>query len=112
MKHGIYIIGIALLLVSCGRQQQAKSVVKDFMKEQLQKDVSYIDFSDVDSTHAFTDSLILRLRQQGLQGVTYHEYRGRTLLHIRVKYLEGQDSCSTTFYLDPEIQGVVVYKDN
>ena len=49
----IYIIGVALLLfASCGRQQQAKSSIKDFVETQLHRDASYIDFSSVDSTRA------------------------------------------------------------
>ncbi len=114
IKRNIIFLGaILLLFVSCGRQQQAKSVLKDFMSAQLHRgDVSYLTFSDVDSTHAFTDSLIGVLRQRGDKGVQYQERKGRTLLHIRAKYLQGQDTCSTTFYLDAEASGVVAYKDN
>ena len=37
MKHTIYIIiGVAMLLfASCGRQQTAKSIVKDFMEANI-----------------------------------------------------------------------------
>jgi len=114
MKHLTYIIiGIALLLfASCGQQQQAKSVVKDFVAEQLNRDVSYLDFSSVDSTHALSDSLITALRQRGPKGVKYQEYSSRTLLHIRAKYLQGGDTCSMTFYLDNEAVGVVAFKEN
>ncbi len=102
-----------LLFVSCGRQQQAKSAVKDFMEGQLHRtDVSYMEFSDVDSTHTFSDSMITVLRQRGAKDVEYQQREGRTLLHIRAKYLQGQDTCSTTFYLDKEATGIVAYKDN
>ena len=43
-----------MLFVSCGQQQQAKSVVKDFVAQQLKKEVSYLEFSDVDSTRAIS----------------------------------------------------------
>lgn len=113
MKNGLYIIGIALLLfASCGQQHQAKSVVKDFMAEQLHKDVSYLDFTDVDSTHFFTDSLVQALRQRAPQGVRYQEWNDRILLHIRAQYLEGNDTCSATFYLDRNATGVVAFKLN
>ena len=113
MFNRIVIIGIALLLfVACGRQQQAKSVVKDFMAQQLQKDVSYLDFSDVDSTRAISDSLINVMRQKGPQGVSYHDKNNKTLLHIRAKYVIGDDTCSATFYLDPQAEGVVAFKEN
>ncbi len=115
MIKGLYIIlGVMLLLfVSCGRQQQAKSVVKDFVSDQLHRtDVSYINFSDIDSTHAIQDSLIEVLRERGAKGIQYQNRGGRTLLHIRANYLQGQDTCSSTFYLDAEAAGVVAYKDN
>ena len=116
MKRAIYIIGIALnllLLTACGRQQQVKSVVKEFMADQLKKgDVAYISFSDVDSTHAFSDSLVQALRRRGPQGVQYQERQGRTLLHIRAKYVVESDTLSTTFYLNPEATGVVAFKEN
>lgn len=114
MANKYIIIGITLLLfVSCGQQQKAKSLVKDFMSDQLHKsEVSYLDFTDVDSTHTFTDSLIQVLRERGAKGVQYQERKGRTLLHLRTKYVEGDDTCSATFYLNPDAEGIVAYKEN
>lgn len=114
MRRSLYIIiGVALLsFAACGRQQKAKSVVKDFVEQSLHKDVTYLDFSDVDSTHTISDSLIQVLRHRGPQGIKYQKRRGVTLLYLRTYYLDGQDSCSTTFYLDYELSGVVAYKDN
>ena len=102
-----------LLFASCGRQQQAKSVVKEFIGQQLHKDdIHYLDFSDVDSTRAVGDSLIQAMRQRGPQGIQYQPRAGKSLLHIRVKYLQGTDTCSTTFYLDSEATGIVAFKEN
>jgi len=114
MKRSIYlIIGVALLLfVSCGQQQKAKSAVKDFVENQLQQDVSYLDFSDVDSTRAISDSLVNVLRGKGGKEVQYQERKGNKLLHIRAKYLLEDDTMSATFYLEPEEFGVVAYKKN
>ena len=113
MKRIYLIIGVALLLfASCGRQQQAKSSVKDFVEQQLHRDVSYLDFSSVDSTRAITDSLIQTLRNRAGQGVQYQNPSGATLLHIRAQYLQDEDTLSATFYLDPATMGVVAYKEN
>ena len=114
MKHSLYIIiGVTLLLfVSCGQQQRAKSIAKDFMESTLKKDVSYIDFSNVDSTRVISDSLIQVRRSHGIPGIGYQERKGPSLLHIRAKYVLDGDTCSTTFYIDPELTGVVAYKDN
>lgn len=114
MKHLEYIIiDIALLLfASCGQQQQAKSVVKDFVEQQLHKDVSYLDFSDVDSTRVLSDSIIQAMRGRAEKSIQYQPYQGKTLMHIRVQYLLDKDTCSATFYLDKEMTGVVAFKRN
>ncbi len=112
MKYYI-ILGVALLLFSsCGQQQQAKSKVKDFVENELKKDVSYLDFSDVDSTKAISDSLIEAMRSRGEKGARYEEKKDKKLLHIRAKYLQDKDTMSATFYLEPEQMGVVAYKEN
>ena len=112
--HSRYIIiCIALLLfASCGRQQQAKSIVKDFMEQHLHQDVSYLDFSDVDSTQTIGDSLIQVLHQRAGKNIAYQQRTGQTLFYIRAKYLSDKDTLSTTFYLDRDLHGVVAFKEN
>ena len=106
-------IGLTLLLfAACGQQQQAKSVVKDFVADCLQQDADYLDFTDVDSTLSVSDSVITALRQQGPKGIQYAERKGKTLKYIRANYLVNDDTLSATFYLDAEMTGVVAYKQN
>ena len=112
LKNLIYIIGVMLLLTACGQQQRAKSVVKDFMETYQQGDVDYLEFSDVDSTKVLSDSLINALQQQAGKKVTFQKRNSTTLLLIRAKYLLDDDTCSTTFYLDPSTMGVVACKQN
>ena len=112
LKNLIYIIGVMLLLTACGQQQRAKSVVKDFMETYQQGDVAYLEFSDVDSTKVLSDSLINALQQQAGKKVTFQKRNSTTLLLIRAKYLLDDDTCSTTFYLDPSTMGVVACKQN
>lgn len=112
LKNLIYIIGIILLLTACGQQQRAKSVVKDFMETYQQGDVDYLEFSDVDSTKVLSDSLIQALQQQAGKKVSFQKRNSTTLLLIRAKYLLDDDTCSTTFYLDPSTMGVVACKQN
>lgn len=112
LKSLIYIIGVMLLLTACGQQQRAKSVVKDFMETYQQGDVDYLEFSDVDSTRVLSDSLINALQQQAGKDVTFQKRTSTTLLLIRAKYLLDDDTCSTTFYLDPSTMGVVACKQN
>lgn len=112
LKGLIYIIGVTLLLTACGQQQRAKSVVKDFMETYQQGDVDYLEFSDVDSTKMLSDSLINALQQQAGKKVSFQKRTSTTLLLIRAKYLLDDDTCSTTFYLDPSTMGVVACKQN
>ena len=112
LKNLIYIIGVMLLLTACGQQQRAKSVVKDFMETYQQGDVDYLEFSDVDSTKMLSDSLINALQQQAGKKVSFQKRNSTTLLLIRAKYLLDDDTCSTTFYLDPSTMGVVACKQN
>lgn len=112
LKSLIYIIGVMLLLTACGQQQRAKSVVKDFMETYQKGDVDYLEFSDVDSTKVLSDSLINALQQQAGKKVTFQKRNSTTLLLIRAKYLLDDDTCSTTFYLDPSTMGVVACKQN
>ena len=112
LKSLIYIIGVMLLLTACGQQQRAKSVVKDFMETYQQGDIDYLEFSDVDSTKMLSDSLINALQQQAGKKVSFQKRNSTTLLLIRAKYLLDDDTCSTTFYLDPSTMGVVACKQN
>ena len=112
LKNLIYIIGIVLLLTACGQQHRAKSVVKDFMETYQKGDVSYLEFSDLDSTKVLSDSLVNALQQKAGKGVTFQKRTSTTLLLIRAKYLLDDDTCSTTFYLDPSTMGVVACKQN
>ena len=113
MKRISIIIGVALLLLaSCTQQQQAKSVAKDFVETHISDDADYLEFSDLDSTRAISDSLVRVLRQRGPKGANYVERTSRTLYLLRAKYLLDDDTCSTTFYMNPDMAGVVAVKNN
>lgn len=119
MKHIYIIIGIALLLfVSCGRQQTAKSIVKDFMEAHVEdySKVSYLEFYDIDSTRNISDSLIQVLHGRTpahfSKNISYQKRGGKTLWLIRTRYLMDEDTCSATFYLDKDMTGVVAFKEN
>ncbi|MBR1506222.1 MAG: hypothetical protein IJ614_08965 [Prevotella sp.] len=113
------IIGVALLLfASCGQQQQAKSVVKEFMEKQLvdASELSYIDFANLDSTRVVSDSLLQDMRNRKSEHYTmpshYADSPSGKLFMMRVSYRLGTDTCSATFYFDDGISGVVAFKEN
>ena len=107
-----------LLLASCGRRQEAKSIIKDFMKANVEdySKVSYLEFCDIGSTRNISDSLIQVLHGRTPahfnQNISYQQRGGKTLWLIRTRYLMDKDTCSATFYLDKEMTGVVAFKEN
>lgn len=107
-----------MAFASCGRKQEAKSIVKDFMKTNVgdYSKVSYIEFCDVDSTRNISDSLIQVLHGQTPahfnRNINYQQRGGKTLWLIRTRYLMDEDTCSATFYMDKEMTGVVAFKEN
>ena len=118
MKRIYIIIGIGvLLLASCGRRQEAKSIIKDFMKANVEdySKVSYLEFYDVDSTRNISDSLIQVLHGRTpahfRRDISYQKRDGKTLWLLRTRYLMDKDTCSATFYMDKEMTGVVAFKE-
>ena len=106
-----------LLLASCGQQYQAKQLVKEFVKANATEEVDITSFSDLDSTKVINDSLFQAMRKNATQDPLFKkgtqftaERAGKTLLYIRMRY--GADSLnqSRTFYFNPDLAGIVVYK--
>lgn len=75
MKRLIYIIiGVApLLFASCGPQSEAEDLVEEFMEQNMREGLkpSSVHFTDIDSTHAMTDSIVVNLRQLARQAKRY-----------------------------------------
>ncbi|MBP1541255.1 MAG: hypothetical protein ILA25_03695 [Prevotella sp.] len=110
MKHGLYIIGVALLLLTSCERQQAKSTIRDFVEAHIDSDADLLEFSVLDSTHVISDSLLDAMRSQNT--ADYATRKDSKLLFMRVRYLSGVDTCSATFYLNPDLEDVVAYKKN
>ena len=125
MRHlaRVHILFIPLLLLaSCGQQQKAKSLVKDFVSENARQEIDISSFSDLDSTRVITDSLIISLRQRAPQDPLFKAtplapfsgsgQRRQTLLYIRMRYQEPGDTieASRTFYFDRDLTGIIAFK--
>ena len=115
------IIGIfgLLLLASCGKQYQAKSLVKDYVKTYAVNPdgIDIISFSTLDSTKVIGDSLIQVMRQRAKDDTMFKndlqftaEKKGNTLLYIRMRYGNDSLSMSKTFYFDADMTGIVAFK--
>lgn len=110
-----------LLFVSCGPQAEAEELVEQFMEQNMKPELSpsSVHFTDIDSTHAVTDSIIISLRQQARQAVRYQpaikyapDEPFKKLIITRVKYELDDKECSDTYYLDMALTHVVAFKEN
>ena len=110
---------VMLLLASCGRQHQAKGIVKDFVKAYATEEIDITSFSDLDSTKVISDSLIFALRDKAKSDPLFKKDfqladkpDGSTLLFIRMRYQLPGDTLeqSRTFYFDKDLTGIIAFK--
>ena len=112
------IIGILALLLftACGQQYQAKSLVKDFVKEHATEEVDITDFSNLDSTKVINDSLLQDMRQRALKDPLFKDVNlgsiplSTTLLYIRMRYQKDTHELSKTFYFDKDLSAIIAFK--
>lgn len=97
-------------LSSCGEQQKAKSIVKDFIADGLhQDDYSVIEWGRQDSSFHVSPAMLKAMRASGVKGTAYVNPTEKLILQ-RVTYVTPEDTIRQTFYLDETITGVVSYK--
>jgi len=112
------IIGILALLLftACGQQYQAKSLVKDFVKEHATEELNITDFSNLDSTKVISDSLFLAIQQNAakdplFKGVDFGGIKpSSTLLYIRMRYQKDTLELSKTFYFNKDLSTIIAFK--
>ena len=112
------IIGIlvVLLLTGCGQQYQAKSLVKDFVKEHATEELNITGFSDMDSTKVISDSLFQAMQQNAAKDPLFKnvDFNGLgaspTLLYIRMRYQKDTLEVSKTFYFDKDLSAIIAFK--
>ena len=105
-----------LLLASCGRQHQAKGIVKDFVKAYATEEIDINSFSDLDSTKVISDSLLQEIRQRAQKDTRFKDVKlgsiplSTTLLYIRMRYQKDTTELSKTFYFDKDLSAIVAFK--
>ena len=112
------ILGIMALLLftACGQQYQAKSLVKDFIKEHATEEFNISDFSDLDSTRVISDSLFQAMQQKAandpmFKDVDFSDVKATsTLLYIRMRYQKDTLELSKTFYFDKDLSAIIAFK--
>ena len=112
------IIGILALLLftACGEQYQAKSLVKEFVKEHATGELNITDFSDLDSTRVISDSLFQAMQQRAAHDPLFKavDFSGAkptpTLLYIRMRYQQDTLEMSKTFYFNQDLSAIIAFK--
>lgn len=117
----VVIVLWAVTITSCNEGSKAKRIVDDFMEANLtDADVSFRQYSRLDSTYRIDGKTIQKLRKEAahIEGyqkdIRYTQQPTTKLLRIRVVYRIGKDTTlrAQTFYLDDKAQGIVAFKDN
>ncbi len=116
---------LAALMVGCSEEHRSKSLVKDFLNENLTNDDYSVDrYLKFDSTFRVSSQAITSLHANAQKigpfktGIRYQPYKqGDKLYFLRVKYdVETGDEkpmeLTHTFYIDKDMQGVVAVKEN
>lgn len=116
---------IGILLSSCGEEQRSKTLVKDFLNENLTHNDYSVDlYLKFDSTYRVSSQAIASLHANASKigpfksRIRYQPYKqGDKLYFLRVKYeveMGGDQptEMTHTFYIDKDFQGVVAVKEN
>ena len=112
---------MAVMICSCSDNSKAKSLVDDFMENNMADTVKVTDvaYSPLDSTTRMNDSIVDELRKEArsipllTEGVTFTQKPSPTLRFMNVRYRTKNDSTlrQQTFYFDREVNGIVVVKN-
>lgn len=111
----------AVMICSCSDNSKAKSLVDDFMENNMADTVKVTDvvYSPLDSTTRMNDSIVDELRKEARsipllkKGVTFTQKPSPTLRFMNVRYRTKNDTTlrQQTFYFDREVNGIVVVKN-
>ena len=116
MKRIYIIIGVALLLASCGKQYHAEKAVEAFVEANAEapEKITHRDFADLGTTRHINDSLVTVMRQRGAEHykrqISYPTMPQGDLYYLRMRYVHEGDTLQNTFYLDQELKEVVAFK--
>ncbi|MCI7597215.1 MAG: hypothetical protein SOY06_00800 [Prevotella sp.] len=112
---------MAVMICSCSDNSKAKSLVDDFMENNMTDTVKVTDvaYSQLDSTTRMNDSIVDELRKEAhsipllKEGVTFLQKPSPTLRFMNIRYRTQNDSTlrQQTFYFDREVNGIVVVKN-
>lgn len=118
MKAVFALAVMSIIISGCSKQYKAESAVKDFLATNLQtSEYHTVSFSDIDSTQYVNDSLVNIMRKQAEKNKMFKKdikYADKQVKYIytRATICIGNDTTSHTFYLTPDLNQVVSFKEN
>ncbi len=119
LKVAFFTVLFTFLVNSCGQRHRAEGVIKDFLKENLEKSKYSLNVLKVDSTRFLSDSILNVMKKNALKSKIFKEdinYAQKTpsrkYFYARTKMYIEKDTLSLTFYLDSEIKDVLAFKED
>lgn len=121
MKKARYIIlGVFMLLfVACGQQHEAKSIVKDFVENNLAEgyQLNEVNILRIDSTRHVNDSIVNSMRQSTQNSPLPYKSKidyiskdnEKTLMACRTEYKINDKTYKGVFYLNKSLTGVIAF---
>lgn len=104
---------MALILVGCGKQNKAESLVSDFIDTRMGCADCSVSFYELNSTNKLSDSLVNVMRNDNkvFTGKFKNSDPEQSLWFIRATIVNaGNDTLVHTFYIDLQLEEVVAFK--
>lgn len=118
-KSLFLVIACVTLLSSCGERRKAKATIETFLSENMKSQDYYADLYSLDSTWRVSDVAIEQMRRNpdpyGIyKSVVRFVERDKSgkLMFMQGMIIMGSDTFRQTFYLNPDLKGIVAVKEN
>lgn len=119
IKSFFGVVACIVLLSSCGERRKAKVTIETFLSENMKSQDYYADLYSLDSTWRVSDVAIEQMHRNAdpygiyKSGVRFVERdKSGKLMFMRGMIIMGSDTFRQTFYLNPDLKGVVAVKEN
>lgn len=118
-KSLFLVIACVTLLSSCGERRKAKATIENFLSENMKSPDYYADLYSLDSTWRVSDVAIEQMRRNSdpygiYKSVVRFVERDKSgkLMFMQGMIIMGSDTFRQTFYLNPDLKGIVAVKEN
>lgn len=119
MKKLALTVVCALILVACGDKHKAENTVRAFLDMNMKSAEYSADFSKLDSTRHITDSVISAMRMTAdRKGIYKNDIKfGNVKNYDKIMFMQGKividkDTFAHTFYMTPDLEQVIAFKEN